>query len=426
MPNFTLITTIALCIGLWLTPSAQAQDNARNNHGSSPYPIWSELSYFERDTLSKLSRAENGDPDALLALYLVASNVRELAAFETVNRRIYALIEGLEGQILEEDNPHLAGEILNRQMHNAFFLAKSQGKAPSGYAVDQSRLMGIFETGEYNCISSALLYVVLARHFSLEVKGSLLPSHAFVELMTEEGALDVETTSATGFAKPHTAEFYANQNREWYEIRGLTPASYDDYLTRERVSPVVLGARNMLNQHTAKGQMAYADSMRLAEISAFIHPSHLSSQEKRLYFYNNEIHQLANSGHWESLARMMYVTYDQVLDDTERLGRPAALIDPLLYYQLGALKTYANIADSDHFLSVLASIMTTHPAIPTQRVAIEADLARSIGALGTALAQEGAYATALEAIEQAQSVAPIEADWGLMISSVYNIWVKAL
>jgi len=137
----TFIPLIFISIFLVATPS-QAE-LLRANHGATHYPIWSELTYFERTTLGDLHLARSNQPDALLALYLVASGIRELDAFESANRRIKAFVEIIEERQFDADDPIVLGEVVNRQMHEHFFLRKSDSKAPSGYATDQSRLMGI-------------------------------------------------------------------------------------------------------------------------------------------------------------------------------------------------------------------------------------------------------------------------------------------
>lgn len=342
-----------LALGL----SAASAQAARVGYGATHYPIWSELTYFERSALGNLHLARSNDPNALLALYLVASGVRQSDDYETVRRRVDEFLAQAQKRIIEHDNPLLIGELLNSHMHDFFFLQESRGTAPNGYFEDQSRLMGIFETGEFNCISASLLYAVIARHFDLNVQGVLLPSHAFIELDARGQPVDVETTSARGFNQKHDEAFYQRNNTQWFSSRGLEPATYADYLKRERVSPTVLGARNMLNQHTGMGQMSLDDSARLAEISAFIEPANLMAQEKRLYFYNREIHQLVLDQEWETLERLFSTTYTTVLGDSTRF-RDAAKIHPALQmYLSGAMLTYAHQGDTDSTLIVLGELL---------------------------------------------------------------------
>lgn len=346
-----------LCLLFAISFSSVGAHATRAGYGATHYPIWSELSYFERDTLGKLHSAQNNDSDALLRLYLVSSGVRQSAEFETVRRRVDEFVEQARKRIIEERNPLLVGESLNAHMHQFFFLRESRDGAPNGYFEDQSRLMGIFETGEFNCISASLLYAVIARRFELDVKGVLLPSHAFIELDADGAAIDIETTSAHGFNQKHDEAFYQRANAEWFSSRGLQPATYTDYLNRERVNPTILGARNMLNQHTAKDKMDADDSARLAEISAFIEPDNAMAQEKRLYFYNQEIHQLAQDQHWQTLERLFATTYARVITDITRLHDTQSMQAALQMYLSGAMLTYAHLGDVDRTLAVLGELL---------------------------------------------------------------------
>lgn len=363
MPNALLtlrprrsVRLACLCLVLIFSLSTNVYAS-RVGYGATHYPIWSELTYFERSTLSEIHLAKKNDPDALLALYLVASGVRDSADYETVRRRIDEFLAHAQKLIIEKDDPRTVGQLLNREMHNFFFLQESRGGAPNGYAMDQSRLMGIFETGEFNCISASLLYAVLGRHFNLGIKGVLLPSHAFVELDTRNRLIDVETTSPHGFDQKHDEAFYKRNNNDWFASRGLQPATYADYLERKRVSPTLLGARNMLNQHTSKDQMDLDDSARLAEISAFIEPGNLMAQEKRLYFYNREIQALVIDQEWETLVRLFNKTYQTVMTDSRHHLDQSSLQNALQMYLSGAMLAYAHQSDIEQTLAVLGEVL---------------------------------------------------------------------
>jgi|GEM_PF-1309541 len=332
---------------------------SRADHGTTPYPIWSELTYFERSTIGDLHRARAKDPDALLALYLVASGVRSYDDFETAKSRIRQFVKDMRTQIVETDNQWLTGQLLNQRMHQVFFLKESREGAPHGYAIDQSRLMGIFETGEFNCISASLLYAVLVRHFGLDMQGVMLPSHAFIQLDLDDGRrIDVETTSPAGYDQVHDEAFYERNNNDWFTSRGLQPATYADYLKRERIDLTLLGARNMLNQHTISSRMDEKDSSRLAEISAFIDPANTMAQEKRLYFYNREIHALVVEQDWKTLKRLFDTTYENVTADSRRHAQAQGLQYALQMYLSDAMLTYAQLGETEQTLAVMGELLS--------------------------------------------------------------------
>ena len=415
-------TTILLATPAW-------SDLLRSNHGNTHYPIWSELSYFERSTLGDLPLARANHPDTLLALFLLASGTRELGTYESANRRIKAFVEIVQEREFDADDAVVLGEVVNRLMHDHFFLKRSESKAPSGYAEDQSRLLGIFETGEYNCISSALLYAVIMREFGVPTQGVLLPSHAFIEIKTQRGKVDVETTSPEGFAQPHTPEFYDNQSRTWHSDRGLQPATYEDYLNREHVSLTKLGARNMLNQHTSPLKMLPEDANRLAEISAYINPLDSVAQIKRLAYYNQELLELSQNNQWGALLRMYQATYTQVLYDASQLEKPHQFSRLLHYYQLGALLTYAHQGDAD---AVVDWLQTHLPYTPETQSILGKDkikdsenhIAHSLQVLSEKLTEQDHFEDALLIIPIAQVLLPEHPGWPKITRFIYWQWAN--
>jgi hypothetical protein len=413
---------LGLMLSLCFAMSAAAD---RADHGGSPYPIWSELSYFEKSTIGSLHDARNDDPDALLALYLLASGVRSYSDYESVKRQVGQFSRKMREHIVEDDNDWLVGQILNREMHNAFFLKESKRGAPNGYSEDQSRLMGIFETGEFNCISASLLYVVLARHFDLRLQGVMLPSHAFIQLNLSDGRrIDVETTSASGYDQVHDEAFYERNNSEWFSSRGLQPATYADYLKRERISATELAARNMLNQHTVSSRMDEADSVRLAEISAFIDPRNSMAQEKRLYFYNREIHALVVQQDWATLKRLFATTYQTVLADSRRHLQVTGLQNALQMYLSGAMLTYAQLGDTEQTLSVMGELLSRGFAQTGDRKAVESRVTNAVSVLMSKLAERKRFDDGLLVLALVEGHLSDPKAWPEMVNWFYLRWAE--
>lgn len=67
------------------------------------------------------------------------------------------------------------------------------------YKEQQTRLDVMFQDGTYNCVSSSLLYMALAKAVGLKVSGIKTPSHAFCTVLCGEKEIDVETTNPFGF-----------------------------------------------------------------------------------------------------------------------------------------------------------------------------------------------------------------------------------
>ena len=67
------------------------------------------------------------------------------------------------------------------------------------YSVQQTRVDTALETGVYNCVSSAVLYLILARSVGLSVGGVRTADHAFCSVLVNGQQIDVETTNPFGF-----------------------------------------------------------------------------------------------------------------------------------------------------------------------------------------------------------------------------------
>jgi hypothetical protein len=76
------------------------------------------------------------------------------------------------------------------------------------YSTHQTRVDEIFNSGQYNCVSSAVLYTIFAVSAGLDVRGVMTRDHAFVTVNTENESIDVETTNPYGFDPGSRREFH--------------------------------------------------------------------------------------------------------------------------------------------------------------------------------------------------------------------------
>ncbi|MDR1308189.1 MAG: hypothetical protein LBK74_11525 [Treponema sp.] len=85
------------------------------------------------------------------------------------------------------------------------FLHKRFLKSYSEY---QTRVDEIFISGRYNCVSSAVLYMVLGLSAGLDIKGVMTKDHALITVNTGAESIDVETTNLYGFDPGNRKEFH--------------------------------------------------------------------------------------------------------------------------------------------------------------------------------------------------------------------------
>ena len=136
-----------------------------------------------------------GNVEALIEYSCLASGLegRELDACRLL---FSEFVESVPSEsILSGEHP---GEELLLYIHSRLF---------RGYSEPQTLIDVVFDTGVYNCVSSAVIYTVAALSLGLDVEGVLTPDHVFCAV-TENGVpVDVETTTPFGFNPGEQRDF---------------------------------------------------------------------------------------------------------------------------------------------------------------------------------------------------------------------------
>ncbi|MDR1178589.1 MAG: hypothetical protein LBK64_07160 [Spirochaetaceae bacterium] len=112
------------------------------------------------------------------------------------------LVRGVDELLADRNLPRGArarGEYILEFMHRRFLRR---------YAERQTRLDVLAEGGGFNCVSSAVLYAVLAGAASLETRGVITGDHAFITLDAGDELVDIETTNSFGFDPGSRREFH--------------------------------------------------------------------------------------------------------------------------------------------------------------------------------------------------------------------------
>jgi len=276
----------------------------RAAYGPAGSPLWSPLTPFEQQVLVDFERARSGNPDALLALYLVASgDVRTQAEFDAIRRAVRDVVPRFDPRV----RPRERGEHLLSVMFQHYLSDPGGNNILARYRAEESRLSAVLREGYFNCISSAMLYIVLARYAELDVEAALLPSHAFVVLKLPGGeSVSIETTSVQGFDARHDPAWFEEVDAQWYRERDLPVPSVADYAAREPMGAAALGVFNMSNQHAKR--LTHDHRLRLAEIQAYLSPDSVSAQHNRLVYYHREVSHLHTLGDVPTLHRFMQQT----------------------------------------------------------------------------------------------------------------------
>ena len=318
-----------------LQDSGDDPASIRRGFGNERLHTWWPLTAPEQAALAGLPEARRGDARALLALAILASgDVRDAQGAARIQQRVDAFVAAIKPVIERAPDDWHRGYELHRAMHRTFFTG---GGDLQGYRVDQPRLTGIFSTGTYNCLSSTLLFVVLARAFDLPVRGVAVPSHVFVE-MGAPGTrpIEVETTSSRGFGLVHDARFFQQQSGAWASQRGLPPLTFEDYQRRSILSPTALLGMAMINVRPAESE---DDTLRLFELAALVDPDNVELQHNRLAAYSNEANRLMEAKAMRTMARLFDVVSPALADLGARVrtAELARLLSWLRWYHGHAL-----------------------------------------------------------------------------------------
>ncbi|MBA3581737.1 MAG: hypothetical protein H0W44_04705 [Gammaproteobacteria bacterium] len=344
------------------TPLLAAEPRAE--YGRSDLPIWSPLTDFEVATLKNRAAIEAGDPDALLALYLIASgDVRDTKSFAKYKKQIIDFVKLQRPILAAIKDPVEKGLLLHRAMHETFFGIRGPHDDISHYEANQSKFSEVLLKQRYNCASSTILYVVLARYFDLPAAVVSMPSHVFVELsFPNNKKVEVETTSVNGYNWVHDKKFYEQQGSGWFGRLNLNPATYDDYLQRQKISPYQLAALNMNSQHTASSRMSAVDRGRLSEIAAWLMLADFKIQNNRLAFYNNEFNALQATNDYAVLARMHAAIWPNIPLVEKQWASSLDIMNKLSWLKYQRIAVYANTGQHDIALTELIKLIKNMPS----------------------------------------------------------------
>ncbi|MDR0585699.1 MAG: S49 family peptidase [Treponema sp.] len=116
-----------------------------------------------------------------------------------------AYLEMITGvvNVLASD-PNLPSDTKARGEYLLFYMHKNFLKS---YSERQTRLDELLRSGRYNCVSSAVFYMILSLSLGLDADGVMTKDHAFATINTGRELIDVETTNMYGFDPGNRKEF---------------------------------------------------------------------------------------------------------------------------------------------------------------------------------------------------------------------------
>lgn len=129
------------------------------------------------------------------------------------------------------------------------------------YSLYQTRVDTLLANGRYNCVSSAVLYMILCTAQNIQTSGVMTKDHAFVMVHTGGADIDVETTNRYGFDPGTRKEF----NDQFGQLTGFAYVPERNYRDRQRINRMELVSLILSNRIAElEKSKKYADAVPVA------------------------------------------------------------------------------------------------------------------------------------------------------------------
>lgn len=220
--------------------------------GLVSFPAFSQQAAVSRAAFPRLSPDPQAQEYAAMKTYtwedfakiaLWASGV-EPEAEVTVNKQkttymaaLTALADELAAEIIEESETEKAQHVL-RFMYE---------KTLKRYSLNQTRIDTLLTSGTYNCVSSAVYYLILGARIGLDVRGVITRDHAFIAVATDGTMTDIETTNKFGFNPGEKKEFF----NDFGKTTGFAYVPPGNYRNRAEISRIELVSLIIANRISA-------------------------------------------------------------------------------------------------------------------------------------------------------------------------------
>ncbi len=295
---------ICACALLWqLTPA----------HGQQRYSQLAQASLAPSADLAALLGPESAENTLLPAAFHFSGSSPDRGA---------AAMLALEPALAEARA--LASSVEDEYARGEALLGLAHARFLKRYVELESALDAALLDGRYNCVSSSVLYLLLAKEAGLNPLGIVTTDHSFVALALRDGRLiDVETTNKHGFDPGSKKEFLDSFGR----TTGYAYVPPTDYKRRSQVSDRHIVGLIALNRAT----LAERRGDQLAAMALAVDAYAYMADDTSRQYLGDRAHNIAatllNAKRWEdALAFLERVkAYYGPLADLDALGMQARL-----------------------------------------------------------------------------------------------------
>jgi hypothetical protein len=144
----------------------------------------------------------------------------------------------------------------------AEFILAFMHKTPlKAYSAFQTRVDALFSSGRFNCVSSAVLYMILCESAGIKTSGVMTKDHAFVTVHSGGTDIDVETTNPYGFDPGNRKEFHD----QFGKLTGFAYVPGRNYRDRQTIDQIKLISLIMNNRMTElESRNLYVEAVPIA------------------------------------------------------------------------------------------------------------------------------------------------------------------
>lgn len=199
-------------------------------------------------------------PPDLEALALRASGLPE-TSIPAYQARLEALLDRLEASVS-------ASGAISAAARAEAALGFLHDNALKSYMSDATTLNLLLDTGSYNCVSSAVLYLIALRRLGIESGGIKTMDHAFSVVHAKGRDIDVETTNRYGFDPGSRKEF----SNSFGNVTGYSYVPPGNYAARRKIGErelisLVLSNRIAMAEEVGEFRAALAMASDCAALS---------------------------------------------------------------------------------------------------------------------------------------------------------------
>jgi hypothetical protein len=230
-----------------------------------PVAVFSQNATFPRLTpdpkAAEYGEIQNHSWNELAEIALWASGADPYAVV-TVNKEkttymavLASLVEALS--VAAEDGDGEKSDTEKAELVLKFMYEKTLKR----YSLNQTQIDVLLSSGTYNCVSSAVFYLILGKSLGLDVKGVVTRDHAFATVESEGALIDIETTNKFGFNPGNKKEF----TDDFGKTTGFAYVPPGNYRNRAQISPIELVSLIMSNRiSTLESRKRFADALPVA------------------------------------------------------------------------------------------------------------------------------------------------------------------